>query len=249
MALRLMSFIILTFLVFTRPAISEAPDICERWLADNEIPIFHWDKMEGIQHSSPYKNKVTTIEREALEEYQEFGYTEINNSLRGSEAMTPAIKEYITHIDSIFKKASPIPEGLVLYRSEYLSPDRALLQVGETGRIDAYVSTSSKELGPMSYGSGEAVKLHEGDSVPIVLGQKIIIRGDSIKGIHMDSIVPSGNRPIDFSQENEILLKHGLKYNVVEIKEVPALFGLSETTRGGVRRFKYVEQTIEVWNP
>ncbi|MBK9322339.1 MAG: hypothetical protein IPM97_05195 [Bdellovibrionaceae bacterium] len=150
---------------------------------------------------------LTTLERQAIHSYKQFGHININRYLRTKSLggdQTGAL-ETIGQLDSIFSRTPNLPVGAVLFRGLKLSSQLAYT----TGTLyvePGFISTSTRQGTAEHHMRKQSSRQADGSYLKQVL-QIILIRSDGIKGLRLDGA------------ESEVLLPHGMKFRVLETLE------------------------------
>jgi hypothetical protein len=208
---------------------------------------FEWTPEDAANHSGNLGARLSPKEKDAITDYQGPESGSINNYLRGKpfEETVSMTTNRIALIDSALKNAPFLPVGLAVYRNEYRSPERPLLENGETGVFNSFTSSRILRIGPFGPGRTEAALHHKASSTPIVVEYKIVILGRNVRGLYLPSVI-DGHPGVNTLNEQELLLERGLRYRVVETTSSSSRFALSPGQPG---TFEFHRQTIEVWKP
>lgn len=157
-------------------------------------------EIDNFQNSSNIAyNNFTKSNKEAMDEYTMGGYLDINDYLNGKFDGFDNIDDFINDIDDAISKYS-LEEDIITYRGtskEYYND----LRIGDEFTISMYSSTSLNE--------NIAKTFFEDKKNPLLL--EILIPKET------PCIYIGDNTAYEF--EAELLLKRGLKYRVLDIKD------------------------------
>lgn len=174
-----------------------------------------WQNREGEQLKESGENtttaNLTDDERSLLQNYSDYRHESINFYLRtpnkwnATMPFKPRVAEEVETLKKIFKKlAVPTQKDSVLYRGVGVSKNKNF-KVGDVFRDKGFASTSKNK------------------NQALVFANDPNLRGESVL---LEIRVPKGHKVLPMTEsltfhpdENEVLLKNGTKFKVVEIKK------------------------------